>query len=125
MIFFPDGRFLRVVGAKITSSPCDTRMGSCTSPVRISHPWVSMRMTTQQPYFSLSSWMLLTVARWSSLDPCEKLSLATFMPAFTSSRSCSRVEHAGPMVQTIFVSRLLFESIRFTCEVCHKAHTKL
>ena len=40
---------------------------------------------------------------WASWVPCEKLSLATSIPAVISSFNAFRELVAGPMVQTIFV----------------------
>ena len=44
----------------------------------------------------------------SSCVPCEKLSLATFIPAWQSSVNDFSVEQAGPIVQMIFVFLLMF-----------------
>ncbi len=44
--------------------------------------------------------------RWSSQVPCEKFSLATFIPALISRSIIDGELVAGPMVHTIFVLRI-------------------
>src|SRR2546428_12047202 len=45
--------------------------------------------------------------RWYSSVPCEKFTRATFIPAEISFLIISSESEAGPMVQTIFVRRVI------------------
>ena len=71
--------------------------------VRISGPLVS-NIIGMMILFSFSiSRIAIIFFKCSSYVPCEKFSLATFMPALTSFKSISFFSLAGPMGQTIFV----------------------
>lgn len=50
---------------------------------------------------------LFKVSWWYSCVPCEKLNLATFIPALRSFSSIGTDRDAGPSVQTIFVFGIL------------------
>ncbi len=68
-----------------------------------SGPLVS-RMIGRGTFFcSLTFFIFAIFAACSSCVPCEKLSLATFMPASISSESIFSLSLAGPNVQMIFV----------------------
>ena len=62
-------------------------------------------MGTTRPARRASSRTTSIIRRWSSWDPCEKLSRATSIPAPISARTPSTEATAGPSVQTIFVRR--------------------
>ena len=73
------------------------------SRVRISGPFVSSKIAIGSPS-SARSFLTMSIRFFcSSCVPCEKFSLATFIPASISFRSTSSLSVAGPSVQTIFV----------------------
>lgn len=55
------------------------------------------------PVLSMASLRLSSVSWWYSWDPCEKLNLATFMPALKSLSNIGTDLEAGPRVHTILV----------------------
>ena len=80
---------------------------STKSQSRISGPFVSKRVATGK-FNSLL--ILITFASFcfcSSCVPCEKLNLATFIPASINSLKVSSFSLAGPIVQIIFVFLIL------------------
>src|SRR5213594_3685092 len=75
-------------------------------PSRIFGPCRSCRMATGRPQRASASRMRRMTSACSACVPCEKLSRATSMPAAARRSSCSTVQDAGPIVQTIFVRRI-------------------
>ena len=71
--------------------------------MRISGPFVSRMVARGTPSSSLTCLSFMSVARWLSWLPWEKLKRAASMPAPISARSLASSSTAGPMVQIIFV----------------------
>ena len=77
---------------------------------RISGPFVSRSVATGRFNFFPIAITLSNLFLCSSWSPCEKLNLATFIPAFINSSNLSGLSLAGPIVQMIFVFLILFSS---------------
>jgi hypothetical protein len=94
---------------------------SANAPIRTLGPERSCRIATGIASSSArrrSRWM---VSRCSSGVPWEKLSRATFIPAWRSALNASSVEVAGPIVATIFVRRSLPSPQRSITMISHSA----
>ncbi len=74
-------------------------------PTRSLGPWMSWRTATASPSSSPALLTHLKNSSWVCWSPWEKLSLATFMPAATRSRTASYEATAGPRVAMILVLR--------------------
>ena len=74
---------------------------------RISGPLVSRSVATGSFNSLLTLITRSNFALCSSWLPCEKLNLATFIPASISSLNLSSLSLAGPIVQIIFVFLIL------------------
>ena len=93
---------------RTNSFPCSKVTFSCSKlPRRISGPLVSRRTATGRFSSSLIFFTRLIVSKCSSVVPCEKLILATFIPSNISCFKTLSSFVAGPNVQIIFVFLIL------------------
>src|SRR4029079_10669955 len=91
-----------------TFRPRTSRSSADSSgPVRIFGPCRSPRIATGRPTASAAAFTSAAAWRCVSWSPCEKLSLATSMPAWTMARRTAGAALEGPMVQTIRVRRIM------------------
>ncbi len=81
----------------------------------ISGPLVSCIVVSGSPNSSAAFLALPSFISCSAWSPCEKLNLATFIPAKSSSFSFSSVCETGPIVQIILVFLIKFVFLSNFC----------
>ena len=99
----PNNLLPYVAQVAIGKLPCVGVFGNDYDTPDGTGPFVSSKIAIGSPS-SARSFLTMSIRFFcSSCVPCEKFSLATFIPASISFRSTSSLSVAGPSVQTIFV----------------------
>ena len=131
------GRSLYVTDTRVSSPSTSSvvRMNSAPSLsstlpslnvlILYSGPFVSSMIAIGRFIFSLTLLMRSIFSWCCSCVPCEKLSLATFIPASNIFDNVSSLSEAGPIVQMILVLRInryLLKSIKKFCLIVSFVH---